>query len=1551
MENKQKFIEQIKQNFEAEKNTKSYARVQKMAKTISEDLYSEDSHFIYELIQNAQDNNYNANNKKLDFFVYDDGILTKNNEIGFDESNIESICDFNDSTKSKKKALGYIGEKGIGFKSVFAIADNPAIHSNGYKFYFKKNEYIEPYWINTLDNYPKEFQDTTSTNIYLPYSNTFNNKEDIEKKIKDIEPILLLFLDNLDEINIYKNNQQILSVKKATRIIDDNQKIVTIISDNQEDKFVTFSKEIICNPNIKEKKREGVERRKLIIAFPLTEIDDIRLFAFLPTEIRTGLPFLIQADFLLTASRGDILKDKEWNKWLLDGIVEFFVDSFKNLQQIDKYKYLHYLDEQKSVYEFIDDYYQNILEQLKKEKLFLSIKGDFVRSSQICILDNYDFMYKYLQNVNYQNSDGETFFYAHKGFYIPNYLIKKWKIITIKKDDFLRIIGDCSDFFSKLFEENNSLFEQLLKYIGKDYKTKKYLFELPIIPLDQNDKIVFKTKKELSNFQLFFKLDDEGVLNDVFSNLKIISNYYQKYLQEFSFYCSIFYIKQPDIIEILKSLSLNEDFFTNIENNANLLVYIKNNYLQDNKQQIIELLAKHYQFLSKKKHLFKHDYTEANYWNENTPEFSTNLYISEEYLSSKNCIEKIVHRYCTNQGKENIAFISEKYLEYDKKTSPKDLKDLQKEWKSFFNELKINDEIKFENQKLEMWAYDSRDYTKRTSTNIKNIPFIASAIYERYGEDKILHFDIKKLNKEDSVFLFEKIIQVSDSLQKWKHYNLTYKKVTSFYRDFQYEPTILPWIEVIRDSYPIYTKNKKYNIKEVYLEVDEKLKKYFHTLPKAYLSENKDTIKIIFNIEEKPSYKNIIELISNKKIKNFQDIKSLFLYIHNHYGEKNINLEEIPIDKDNQIKYIYKDNFIWKNGKELGLEELKIFYGEEFKEFFVTQVGVEEKPTDRQYISHLRKNPKNYKKIFYKFINEVDELLKQGENPDIKNENIFLCANDLLPLNKIIFNDEDIETTDIPNLFNLPQKYFSIFQNIVSKYQIDCISKYSREVKTYNDIPDDEVQDIYIKLLNYTWDYIFSKDKKQFEDLKNNREFIIETKNVTKGSLSKIVLKIDVDGTCIDIKQNIAIKNETIYLSDSIDDREHVSEIAKFISNKINIEFAVIERFYDKVYNYEEYSKEEYYSKEKIEEPKDNDKFDSVFEKLLNIKVEDDDGVNSSKNVSENSQENNPSTIEEDDTNSSQNSSQSNSSEKSKAPSANEKIKCPECKKLIYKDKLKLHLYKDHHKYDIDPDDNSIYEEKENIKSNKKNNSNSLNENQTLCPECNCKVNKNNLEKHLCKVHNQSCKDSGSDISLEDAIGKHRRDINKTEENINPNIIQDEENFRKKIQEKFNENMQNSSALTMVHYGRKKAKVGKQETKEFLKKQYKGYCQICGFTFEQKNYKGKYFELFDWLSEKIGKQKSNVINAGSSLCLCAKCHSSLKYGDFEAKFLSTLKNIDTFNEFTSKTNTIVDNDKIPKCYNFIEMDMYKIPIRLLNEEQNIFYTEEHFLHFYTLLNS
>lgn len=72
-------------------------------------------------VQNADDNIYPENvEPTLTFILQDSGIVVLNNERGFFAQNIRALCDIGNSTKKGSNA-GYIGQKGIGFKSVFRV--------------------------------------------------------------------------------------------------------------------------------------------------------------------------------------------------------------------------------------------------------------------------------------------------------------------------------------------------------------------------------------------------------------------------------------------------------------------------------------------------------------------------------------------------------------------------------------------------------------------------------------------------------------------------------------------------------------------------------------------------------------------------------------------------------------------------------------------------------------------------------------------------------------------------------------------------------------------------------------------------------------------------------------------------------------------------------------------------------------------------------------------------------------------------------------------------------------------------------------------------------------------------------------------------------------------------------------------------------------------------------------------------------------------------------------------------------------------------------------
>jgi hypothetical protein len=223
---------------------------------------------------------------------------------------------------------------------------------------------------------------------------------------------------------------------------------------------------------------------------------------------------------------------------------------------------------------------------------------------------------------------------------------------------------------------------------------------------------------------------------------------------------------------------------------------------------------------------------------------------------------------------------------------------------------------------------------------------------------------------------------------------------------------------------------------------------------------------------------------------------------------------------------------------------------------------------------------------------------------------------------------------------------------------------------------------------------------------------------------------------------------------------------------------------------------------------------------------------------------------------------------------------------------------------------------------------------------------------------NQEEESSAESIQADllEAKEKHQGEVKQIDILLEPNVVSDIDAYIKKVQEEYEKNIKNAPTTVTTHIVNKKVKIGRKETKWFLEQQYKGFCQICGFSFTKRNGKGEqYFELFDWFSEKITKQKVNVIQAGSSLCLCARCHSGVKYGNFTANLVDILKGLDvkkmSFEEFVSKISVTVDNKEIPECYDFIENDMYKVDIRLFNQDEFIFYTEEHFLHLFVMLRS
>ncbi|KAL2539645.1 DNA binding [Abeliophyllum distichum] len=344
-------------------------------KNLSAELYAKDVHFLMELIQNAEDNEYREGvDPSLQFVITSKDItgtgatstlLIFNNEKGFSRKNIESICSIGRSTKKNNRKRGYIGEKGIGFKSVFLITSQPYIFSNGYQIRFNESPcskcnvgYIVPEWVeeNPISLEIKHIygsnSDLPTTTIVLPLKP--DKVKPVKQQLSSIHPELLLFLSKIKRLSVREDTEDpscntvtAISISSETNFItrkniDAESFTLHLTADEKCDDFERECSYHMWRQRFPVRRENKVERRMeveewvITLAFPYGErlhrgSTSPGIYAFLPTEMVTNFPFIIQADFLLASSRETILLDCTWNQGILNCVPSAFVNAFTSL--------------------------------------------------------------------------------------------------------------------------------------------------------------------------------------------------------------------------------------------------------------------------------------------------------------------------------------------------------------------------------------------------------------------------------------------------------------------------------------------------------------------------------------------------------------------------------------------------------------------------------------------------------------------------------------------------------------------------------------------------------------------------------------------------------------------------------------------------------------------------------------------------------------------------------------------------------------------------------------------------------------------------------------------------------------------------------------------------------------------------------------------------------------------------------------------------------------------------------------------------------------------
>ena len=368
--------------------------------SVVDNLYSKETRFLYELIQNAEDNSYytaTANGEKpfLAFEVYPDRIIVDSNEDGFSESNIRAICSVGNSTK--KHSAGYIGEKGVGFKSVFKIAQKVHIQSGPFSFAFSHTRKDDDDGLGMITPYYEDAEELT-TGVRTRMTLTLLDSTKFEERASEFRGIpdtFLMFLSKLQllSIELYQPNEAPTATQYSKQETKENGLYATFLAKTTrkgkdestlEQKYYTMKSDLRDLPfdeARKDKQGNSIDQATVVLAFPVDEHDEPVLkqqytYAFLPLR-RVGFKFLIQSDFVTQANREDVVHS-ERNKAILRGIAKAFADAmvvFCKRPSL-RYRWMRYLPENSISDEFWRTLWTLVCEKLEQTPLLEPWSGN-----------------------------------------------------------------------------------------------------------------------------------------------------------------------------------------------------------------------------------------------------------------------------------------------------------------------------------------------------------------------------------------------------------------------------------------------------------------------------------------------------------------------------------------------------------------------------------------------------------------------------------------------------------------------------------------------------------------------------------------------------------------------------------------------------------------------------------------------------------------------------------------------------------------------------------------------------------------------------------------------------------------------------------------------------------------------------------------------------------------------------------------------------------------------------------------------------------------------
>ena len=246
-------------------------------------LYSERTHFIFELIQNAED----AGATELAFELSGDRLEVRHDGRPFTEADVRGVCGV--ASSGKAGDLTMIGKFGIGFKSVYAYTRSPRVYSGGECF--RIENFVRPFPIEPRDSEPED------TLFVFPFDHDEVTAAvafaEIDAALKTLEPATLLFLTSITALRTGAE-----TIRRESAPSTPSSRHVTLTKGRRAQEWLVWQ-------------RQDQAGHRVELAFRLSGGQIVRcpaspLSVFLPTQKETFLGFLIQGPYRTTPARDNI---------------------------------------------------------------------------------------------------------------------------------------------------------------------------------------------------------------------------------------------------------------------------------------------------------------------------------------------------------------------------------------------------------------------------------------------------------------------------------------------------------------------------------------------------------------------------------------------------------------------------------------------------------------------------------------------------------------------------------------------------------------------------------------------------------------------------------------------------------------------------------------------------------------------------------------------------------------------------------------------------------------------------------------------------------------------------------------------------------------------------------------------------------------------------------------------------------------------------------------------------------------------------------------------